>query len=59
MCEKKPSVFFTQLRAMLVRNLLLKKREKRKTTAVSTLTLFLENVVNIFTYRRFCYRCTR
>lgn len=28
-------VYMSQLRAMLVRNLLLKKRDKRKTTAVS------------------------
>lgn len=35
MGEKTPSVYFSQLRAMLIRNLLLKKREKRKTTAVS------------------------
>ncbi|KAI4454722.1 atp-binding cassette transporter subfamily a abca [Holotrichia oblita] len=40
MCEKKPSIFFTQLRAMLVRNLLLKKREKRKTTAEVLLPLY-------------------
>ena len=32
--EKEQSVFLTQLKAMLVRNLLLKKREKRKTIAV-------------------------
>lgn len=37
MGEKAPSIYFSQLRAMLIRNLLLKKREKRKTTAVSTL----------------------
>ncbi|KAK0172353.1 hypothetical protein PV328_005684 [Microctonus aethiopoides] len=34
------SVYFSQLRAMLVRNLLLKKREKRKTTAEVFLPLY-------------------
>lgn len=36
MGEKQHSIYFSQLKAMLKRNILLKKREKRKTTAVST-----------------------
>jgi hypothetical protein len=35
MGEKASSVYLSQLKAMIIRNLLLKKREKRKTIAVS------------------------
>lgn len=40
MGEKQVSLFFSQLKAMLIRNLLLKKREKRKTTAEVLLPLY-------------------
>jgi hypothetical protein len=37
MGESQVSIYFSQLKAMLKRNILLKKREKRKTTAVSSI----------------------
>jgi len=39
MGEKATPTYLLQLKAMLIRNLLLKKREKRKTIAVSTVLL--------------------
>jgi hypothetical protein len=36
MGEKASPTYLSQLKAMIIRNLLLKKREKRKTIAVST-----------------------
>lgn len=39
MGEKSPS-YFSQLKAMIIRNILLKKREKRKTIAVSIYLIF-------------------
>ncbi|KAJ8921257.1 hypothetical protein NQ315_013729 [Exocentrus adspersus] len=40
MGEKQHSIYFSQLKAMLKRNILLKKREKRKTTAEVLLPLY-------------------
>lgn len=40
MAETKHSLYFSQLKAMLKRNILLKKREKRKTTAEVLLPLY-------------------
>lgn len=40
MGEKHDSIFFSQLRAMLVRNILIKKREKRRTIAEVLLPLY-------------------
>ncbi|RZB39263.1 ATP-binding cassette sub-family A member 5-like, partial [Asbolus verrucosus] len=40
MGEKQVSIYFSQLKAMLKRNILLKKREKRKTTAEVLLPLY-------------------
>lgn len=39
MSEKQHSIYLSQLKAMLKRNILLKKRQKRKSTAVSNTIL--------------------
>jgi hypothetical protein len=53
MGEKATPVYLLQLKAMLIRNLLLKKREKRKTIAVSTDWLVYMKLL-VFQCRRRC-----
>ncbi|XP_072159520.1 cholesterol transporter ABCA5 [Bemisia tabaci] len=45
MTEKKSSIYLSQLKAMIIRNLLLKKREKRKTLAEILLPLYSLSVL--------------
>jgi len=45
MGEKATPTYLLQLKAMLIRNLLLKKREKRKTIAVSTALFFFHSFI--------------